>query len=213
MEGDARSERQSGKQRQPIARILDITVRYMIVNKASLPAVEINNNAPAIDQLLPVVYKELRRLAAHFLKQERADHTLQPTALVHEAYLRLLDQKNISVQNGAQFFAMAAQTMRRILVDYARSHHRQKRGGYQRKIVLEDAIGLSQERAADLLALDDALNTLAQLYPRKSQVVELRYFGGLSVEETAEVLDVSRKTVMRDWDLAKAWLYQELKKR
>jgi len=183
-----------------------------MVDNASLPAVEVNNNAPAIDQLLPVVYKELRRLAAHFLKQERPDHTLQPTALVHEAYLRLLDQKNISVQNRPQFFAMAAQTMRRILVDYARSHHRQKRGGHQRKIVLDDAIALSQERASELVALDDALNTLAQLYPRKSQVVELRYFGGLSVEETAEVLDVSRKTVMRDWDLAKAWLYQELKK-
>ena len=182
------------------------------MNKTSLPAVEINNNAPAIDELLPLVYKELRRLAAHFLKQERSDHTLQPTALVHEAYLRLLDQKNISLQNRAQFFALAAQTMRRILVDYARSHHRQKRGGYQTRIVLDDAIGLSQERAADLLALDDALNMLGQLYPRKSQVVELRYFGGLSVEETAEVLDVSRKTVMRDWDLAKAWLYQELKK-
>ena len=182
------------------------------MDKASLPAVEINNNAAAIDQLLPLVYKELRRLAAHFLKQERSDHTLQPTALVHEAYLRLLDQKNISVQNRAQFFAMAAQTMRRILVDYARSHHRQKRGGHQHEIALDEAIGLSQERATDLLALDDALNTLAQLYPRKSQVVELRYFGGLSVEETAEVLDVSRKTVMRDWDLAKAWLYQELKK-
>ena len=183
-----------------------------MVDEASLPAVEVNSDASAIDQLLPFVYQELRRLAAHFLKQERSDHTLQPTALVHEAYLRLLDQKNISVQNRAQFFAMAAQTMRRILVDYARSHHRQKRGGHQRKIALDEAIGLSQERATDLLALDDALNTLAQLYPRKSQVVELRYFGGLSVEETAEVLDVSRKTVMRDWDLAKAWLYQELKK-
>jgi RNA polymerase sigma-70 factor, ECF subfamily len=183
----------------------------MMVNEALLLPVEINNQASAIDELLPLVYKELRRLAAHFLRQERSDHTLQPTALVHEAYLRLLDQKNICWQNRAQFFAMAAQMMRRILIDYAKTHHREKRGGHQRKIALDEAIGLSQERAADLLALDDALNTLAEIYPRKSQVVELRYFGGLSVEETAEVLNISRPTVMRDWDFAKAWLYQELK--
>jgi RNA polymerase sigma factor (TIGR02999 family) len=182
-----------------------------MVNEALLLPVEIRNNASAIDELLPLVYKELRRLAAFYLRQERSDHTLQATALVHEAYLRLLDQKTICWQNRSQFFAMAAQMMRRILVDYAKSHHRQKRGGHQHKVPLDEVLGLSQERAANLIALDDTLKRLAQLYPRKSQVVELRYFGGLSVEEAAEVLDISKPTVMRDWDFAKAWLYQELK--
>jgi RNA polymerase sigma factor (TIGR02999 family) len=175
-----------------------------------LPVDITSNSSAAIEELLPIVYKELRRLAAHYLRQERTDHTLQPTALVHEAYLRLMDQRTISWQNRAQFFAMAAQMMRRILIDYAKSHHREKRGGHQHKIPLDAAIGLSKERAADLLALDEALENLAQLYPRKSQVVELRYFGGLSVEEAAEVLSISRPTVMRDWEFAKAWLYQEL---
>jgi len=182
-----------------------------MVNEALLLPVEINHNSAAMDEVLPIVYKELRRLAAHYLRQERADHTLQPTALVHETYLRLLDQKTICWQNRAQFFAMAAQMMRRILIDYAKSHHREKRGGHQRKIPLDEAIGLSEDRAADLLALNEALESLAQLYPRKSQVVELRYFGGLSVEEAAEVLSISRLTVLRDWEFAKAWLYQELK--
>ena len=182
-----------------------------MVNEALWLPVEIHNKASTIDELLPLVYKELRRLAAFYLRQERSDHTLQATALVHEAYLRLVDQKNISWQNRSQFFAMAAQMMRRILVDYAKSHHRQKRGGHQHKISLDEALTLSQERAANLIALDDTLKRLAQLYPRKSQVVELRYFGGLSVEEAAEVLGISKPTVMRDWDFAKAWLYQELK--
>lgn len=170
-----------------------------------------SDNFTDVDELLPAVYKELKRLAAFYLRQERQDHTLQPTALVHEAYIRLLGQKNLSLENRSHFFALAAQMMRRILIDYAKTHHREKRGGHQRKIALDEAIGLSKERAADLLALDDALLRLAQLYPRKSQVVELRYFGGLSIEETAEVLHISRPTVMRDWDFAKAWLYQELK--
>jgi RNA polymerase sigma-70 factor, ECF subfamily len=182
----------------------------MMANETILLPVSINSQASAIDELLPMVYKELRRLAAHFLRQERADHTLQPTALVHEAYLRLAEQKSLSWQNRSQFFAMASCMMRRILIDYAKSRHRDKRGGHQQKIPLDEAINLSQERAADLLALDDTLKRFAELYPRKSQVVELRYFGGLSVEEAAEVLHISKPTVMRDWDFAKAWLYQEL---
>jgi RNA polymerase sigma-70 factor, ECF subfamily len=182
----------------------------MMGSETVLQPVEINGQASAIDELLPMVYKELRRLAAHFLRQERADHTLQPTALVHEAYLRLVEQKSLSWQNRSQFFAMASQMMRRILIDYAKSRHREKRGGHQQKIPLDEAPNLSQERAADLLALDDTLKRFAELYPRKSQVVELRYFGGLSVEEAAEVLHISKPTVMRDWDFAKAWLYQEL---
>jgi RNA polymerase sigma-70 factor, ECF subfamily len=164
-----------------------------------------------VDELLPIVYKELKRLAAVYLRRERTDHTLQPTALVHEAYIRLIGQKSLSVDNRGHFFALAAQMMRRILIDYARTHHREKRGGHQHKLSIEEAYGFSKEVAADLLALDDALLALAELYPRKSQVVELRYFGGLSVEETAEVLHISKQTVMRDWDFAKAWLYQELK--
>jgi RNA polymerase sigma-70 factor, ECF subfamily len=180
-------------------------------NEAKWLPVEIKDSASAIDELLPLVYKELRRLAAFYLRQERSDHTLQATALVHEAYLRLVDQKKLCWQNRSQFFAMAAQMMRRILVDHARHHHRHKRGGHQHRIPLDEALAFSEERAAHLIALDDTLQRLARLYPRKSQVVELRYFGGLSVDEAAEVLQISKPTVMRDWDFAKAWLYQELK--
>jgi RNA polymerase sigma-70 factor, ECF subfamily len=181
-----------------------------MVNESLLQPGKSDSQTVPIEELLPMVYKELQRLAAHFLRQERADHTLQPTALVHEAYLRLLGQKNLTLANRSQFFAMAAKMMRRILVDYAKSRHRQKRGGLQQKIPLDEVPCLSQERAASLVALDDSLKRFAELYPRKSQVVELRYFGGLSVEEAAEVLHISKPTVMRDWDFAKAWLYQEL---
>jgi RNA polymerase sigma-70 factor, ECF subfamily len=164
------------------------------------------------NELLPAAYKELRKLAAYFLRQERPNHTLQPTALVHEAYLRLVKQNTISWQNREQFFAIAAQMMRRILVDYAKNHHRLKRGGYQSNLPLDEAAEVVQEQVADIIALNDALTALATLYPRKAQVVELRYFGGLSVEETAELLSISDKTVMRDWNFAKAWLYQAIKK-
>lgn len=164
------------------------------------------------NELLPAAYKELRKLAAYFLRQERPNHTLQPTALVHEAYLRLIKQKDICWQNREQFFAIAAQMMRRILVDYAKSQHRLKRGGDQANLSLQEVAEVTQEQVADLIALNDALTLLATLYPRKAQVVELRYFGGLSVEETAEVLNISDKTVMRDWSFAKAWLYQAIKK-
>jgi RNA polymerase sigma factor (TIGR02999 family) len=166
----------------------------------------------AFDQLLPVVYQELRRMAGNYLRQENPGHTLQPTALVHEAWLRLIGQERVDWRNRAQFFGVAAQMMRRILVDHAKSKHREKRGGDAVKLSFDDVINLSRERAADLLALDDALDELARIDWRKSRVVELRYFGGFSVEETAQILEVSPETVMRDWKLAKAWLYQQIRR-
>lgn len=166
----------------------------------------------ALDQLVPVVYQELRRMADRYLRLENPGHTLQPTALVHEAWLRLIDQTRVSWQNRAQFFGVAARMMRRILVDHAKTKHREKRGGDAVKLSLDDVINLSQERASDLLALDDALDALAAMDERKSRVVELRYFGGFSVEETAQILEVSPDTVMRDWKMAKAWLYQQIRR-
>lgn len=160
----------------------------------------------ALDKLMPLVYEELRRLAHKYMGRERAGNTLQTSALVHEAYLRLIDQRDVQWQNRAHFFGIAAQMMRRILVDYARSRNNQKRGGGAPRIALDEAVIVSEERAADVVALDDALKSLAKIDERKSQIVELRFFGGLSIEETAEVLKVSPGTVMRDWTLAKAWL-------
>ena len=151
-------------------------------------------------------------MAGHYLRLENPGHTLQPTALVHEAWLRLIDQTRVNWQNRAQFFAISAQLMRRILVDHAKTKHREKRGGDSIKLSLDDVINLSYERAADLIALDDALNELTRIDERKSRVVELRYFAGFSVEETARILEVSSDTVMRDWKLAKAWLYQQIKR-
>ena len=171
-----------------------------------------NGNRTAVDDLLPLIYGELRSLAANYLRRERPEHTLQPTALVNEAYLRLVDQRSVRWQNRAHFFGVAAQMMRRILVDHAKGHQRAKRGGGARKVSLEEAIGVSDERADGLVALDEALTLLAEFDERKSRVVEMRYFGGLSVEETAEVLQVSVNTVLRDWKLAKAWLYHQIKK-
>lgn len=167
-----------------------------------------SGNAPA--RLMPLVYDELRRLARAYLRRERPDHTLQPTALVHEAYLRLVDQSRIKWQNRAHFFGIAAQMMRRILIDHARAHTSEKRGGSRQRLSLDEAAFLPEERAADLIALDDALKELALTDERKSQVVELRFFGGLSVNETAEVLGVHPATVDRDWVVAKAWLYREI---
>src|SRR5882724_5074797 len=164
----------------------------------------------ALDQLMPLVYDELHRMAHRYMAQERPEHTLQTSALVNEAYVRLIDQKNAHWQNRAQFFGIAATSMRRILVGYARSRKRVKRGAGAFQISLDEAAILSQERAADMVALDDALDNLAAVDQRKSQVVELRFFGGLSIDETAEVLKVSPGTVMRDWTLAKAWLKREL---
>jgi RNA polymerase sigma factor (TIGR02999 family) len=167
-----------------------------------------DQDAPA--RLMPLVYDELRRLADHYLRQERPDHTLQPTALVHEAYLKLIDQTRVDWQNRAHFFGVAAQLMRRILVDHARRHRASKRGGFQQKMTLDEAVDYSQSRDVDLVALDDALNSLSQLHTRQSQIVELRFFGGLSIEETAEALNVSPATVKVDWSMAKAWLRREI---
>ena len=164
----------------------------------------------ALEQLIPAVYQELRRMADHYLRGEDSGHSLQPTALVHEAYLRLIDQTKVEWQNRAHFFGVAAQMMRRILIDHAKAKHRVKRGGTAVKVMLDENVNFTQERASELLALDDALQTLARMDERKSRIVELRYFGGLTVEETAQVLGISDKTVMRDWNLAKAWLYREL---
>ena len=163
----------------------------------------------ALDQLTPIVYDELRRLASHYMRGERPGHSLQATALVNEAYVRLVDYKGMQWQNRAHFFAVSAQLMRRILVDHARRHN-MKRGGGVQHVSLDETAIVGGDRAADLVALDDALDALARLDSRKVQVVELRFFGGLSVEETAEVLKVSSVTVMRDWSTAKAWLYREL---
>jgi RNA polymerase sigma-70 factor, ECF subfamily len=163
----------------------------------------------ALDRLTPIVYDELRRLASRYMRGERPGHSLQTTALVNEAYMRLVDYRSMRWQNRAHFFAVSSQLMRRILVEYARRHNL-KRGGDVPHVSLEDTAEVGGDRAADLVALDDALGALAQVDPRKVQVVEMRFFGGLSVEETAEVLKVSPVTVMRDWSTAKAWLYREL---
>ena len=163
----------------------------------------------ALDRLTPVVYDELRRLARRYMRGERPGHSLQTTALVNEAYMRLVDYKSMQLQNRAHFFAVSAQLMRRILVEQARRHNL-KRGGGVQHVSLEETAIVDDDRPADLVALDDAMNALARIDPRKVQVVEMRFFGGLSVEETAEVLKVSPVTVMRDWSTAKAWLYREL---
>src|SRR4051794_1933164 len=160
----------------------------------------------ALERLTPIVYDELHRLARRYMKQERPGHSLQATALVNEAYMRLVDYERMQWQNRAHFFAISAQLMRRILVERARRHNL-KRGGGVQHVSLEEAAVVGGARAADLVALDDAMNALARLDARKVQVVEMRFFGGLSVEETAEVLKVSSVTVMRDWSTAKAWLY------
>ncbi len=167
----------------------------------------------ALDALLPLVYEELRRQAARYLRRERAGHTLQTTALINEAYLKLIDQREVKWQNRAHFFGIAAQAMRRILVDYARTRHREKRGGAEENLPLEIAeLVMTGEKSIDLVELDEALERLAKMDARQAQIVELRYFGGLSVEETAEALRVSLATVKNDWRTAKAWLYHEITK-
>jgi RNA polymerase sigma factor (TIGR02999 family) len=169
-----------------------------------------NGDSAARDALLPLVHDELRRLAHRYMGRERANHTLQTSALVNEAYLRLIDQNDVHWQNRAHFFGIAAQMMRRILVDYARKRGFAKRGGNLQPVPLDQVMIVSPERAAEVVALDDALKSLAELDQRKSQIIELRFFGGLSIEETAEVLGVSPGTVMRDWTFAKAWLRREI---
>ena len=169
-----------------------------------------NGDQSAFDRLVPLVYQELRVLAQRYVRHERPDHTLQATALVNEAYVRLIDARRVPWQNRAHFLAIAAQTMRRILVEFARQRNRQKRGGEMVRVMLHDVDELFEKRDTDLVRLNDALTALGAFDSRMSQVVELRFFGGLSVQETADVLAVSVETVMRDWKTAKAWLLREL---
>jgi RNA polymerase sigma-70 factor, ECF subfamily len=165
----------------------------------------------ALEKLTPLVYAELRRLAKGYMFGERPGHTLQTTALINEAYMRLIDWKNVRWQGRAHFFGVAAQVMRRILVDFARARHYAKRGGAAQQVSLDEAVTIHEDRSAELIALDEALKSLAEIDPRKSQVVELRFFGGLNAKETAEALKVSQRTVEREWNLARAWLYRELR--
>ncbi|HEX8650484.1 MAG TPA: sigma-70 family RNA polymerase sigma factor [Pyrinomonadaceae bacterium] len=171
-----------------------------------------NGNRAAVDLLLPLIYDELRSLAANYLRRERPDHTLQATALVHEAYLRLVDQTRVNWQNRAHFFGVAAQIMRRLLVDHARKVNAGKRGADFQKLSLDENIDRVDERSSELLALDEALNALAVIDEQKARIVELRYFGGLSVEETAEVLNVTPITIKRHWRMAKAWLHGQMQR-
>jgi RNA polymerase sigma factor (TIGR02999 family) len=171
-----------------------------------------NGDQSAFDKLMPLIDEELRRLAHRYMSRERAGHTLQTTALVNEAFVRLVNRKNVNWQNRAHFFGLAAQLMRTILVDHARSHACAKRGGGAFKLELDHALVVSQKKAAEVIALNDALNELVRLDPQQSRIVELRFFGGLTVEETAEVLHLSPATIKREWSTAKAWLYHELSK-
>jgi RNA polymerase sigma factor (TIGR02999 family) len=171
----------------------------------------------ALDELLPLVYDELHRQAARYRRRERPDHTLQTTALIHEAYLKLIDQRDVKWQSRAHFFAIASLAMRRVLVNYAKARHREKRGGDDVKVALEegvlaeeDGLAVGDESRVEIIALDEALTRLAEVDKQQARVVELRYFSGLSLEEVAEVLAISRATVARDWNMAKAWLHQEL---
>lgn len=164
----------------------------------------------ALDELIPVVYDELRRLAQSYLSRERQGHTLQTTALVHEAYLRLIDQRSVNWQNRAQFFGIAAQMMRRILINHANDRNAKKRQGYANKVSLDDAVSLFEKRELDLVSLDEALSDLAVLDPQQTQIVELRFFGGLTIDEVSEVLGISPATTKREWDSAKLWLRRQL---
>lgn len=164
----------------------------------------------AMERLLPLVYSELHRLAASYMRRERQDHTLQPTALINEAYLRLAGE-DLDWQNREHFFGVAAHVMRRVLVDYARAHKAQRRGGDLKRVELEEGLAISDERTEEMLALDEALNRLTEVNPRQAKVVELRYFGGLSVEQIAAVLEIATRSVKRDWALARIWLFNELR--
>jgi len=166
----------------------------------------------AMEQLLPLVYDELRRLAGGYFRRERSDHTLQPTALVHEAYLKLVDQRSVQWENRGHFLGVAATLMRRILLDYARVHKAEKRGGGGQKVMLDEGMAVTELRAVEMISLDQALTKLAAMDPDQGRIVELRFFGGLSVEETAEVMKISPATVKRHWAFAKAWLYREIEK-
>jgi RNA polymerase sigma-70 factor, ECF subfamily len=167
-------------------------------------------NQSALDELYPLVYNELHRLARRYMSRERKGHTLQTTALINEAYVRLVDQKNVQWANRSHFFAISAQIMRRILIDHARRHAYAKRGGGAQQVSLEEAATVAPDLGHELIRLDEALKSLAEMDPRRSQVVEMRYFGGLNNEEIAGVLHISENTVTRDWNMARAWLYQQL---
>jgi len=167
-------------------------------------------DAAALDQLAPLVYDELRRIAGHYLRRERPDHTLQSTALVHEVYLKLIDQQRVQWQDRDHFFAVASQMIRRILVSHARAYKAAKRGAGVTKLLFDESIGLPSCESAELVALDDALKSLSQMDPQQGRIVELRFFGGLSIDATAKILQISPATVKRDWNVAKAWLYREL---
>jgi RNA polymerase sigma-70 factor (ECF subfamily) len=167
--------------------------------------------AEAASRLIPLVYDELHRLAAAYMRRERGDHTLQATALVNEAYLKLIEQRSVDWQGRSHFFGLAAQMMRRILIDHARGHLRGKRGGGERPVPLDEAVVFSPEQSSELIRLDESLLRLAKIDPRQAKIVELRFFGGLTVEQTAEVMGISPKTVKRDWSMAKAWLHGDLK--
>jgi RNA polymerase sigma factor (TIGR02999 family) len=170
-----------------------------------------NGNQKALDDLMPLVYEELHRQAANYLRQENPNHTLQATALIHETYLKLIDQRQAHFNSRTHFFAIAANLMRRILVDHARGKHRDKRGGNAENLPLDEALNVAEKESnVDLIALDSALNRLEELDERQARIVELRFFSGLSLEETAEALKLSRTTVAQEWALAKAWLYREL---
>jgi RNA polymerase sigma-70 factor, ECF subfamily len=164
----------------------------------------------AFDELMPLVYDQLRKLAKNYMRQQRPGHTLQTTALVNEAYLKLIDSSRVNWQNRTHFFAISAQLMRRVLVDFARAKNSLKRGGERIQVTLDEKIEVPTEKPLDLVALDEALQTLAKMNERQAKIVELRYFGGLSEEEIAETLGISYRTVRRDWNIAKAWLYREL---
>lgn len=169
-----------------------------------------HGDGQALEKLTPLVYEELRRLAGYYLRRERAGHTLQSTALVHEAYLRLIGQREVEWKNRAHFFGVAAQMIRRILVDHARARQTEKRGSNMPKLSLDEALGVPEKNEWELIALNDALDTLATIDPQAARIIELRFFAGLSIEETAEVLGISLSTVKRDWATAKAWLFREL---
>ena len=170
-----------------------------------------NGNQEVAPKLIPLVYKELHRLAGAYMQRERVDHTLQPTALVHEAYIKLIQQHSIDWQSRAHFFGIAAQVMRRILVDHARGHLREKRGGGQTAVPIDETLVFAPEQSGELLKLNEALERLTRVDPRQGKIVELRFFGGLTVQQTADLLEISPKTVKRDWSMAKAWLHGELK--
>ena len=193
----------------------DLTGVYVVMETSADVTVLLSEltkgNPEASSKLIPLVYDQLRRLADGYMRRERTGHTLQTTALVHEAYLKLLGQRSVDWQNRAHFFGIAAQVMRRVLIDHARSHVRDKRGGGREHVQLDEALVFSPERSGEFLELNAALERLAEVDARQAQIVEMRFFGGLTVEETAEVLRISPKTVKRDWSVAKAWLHGELK--